>query len=111
MSILDFIKDRARHYNCPVCGHGLERCDVRMLQQMRNRYTVQVTCPTCQVQFVVILETQEEIAQEAAETVQAPVAPETEPIAADELLDVHLALRDLTGPLTDLIRQTSADRR
>jgi hypothetical protein len=111
MSILDFIKDRARHYNCPVCGHGLERCDVRMLQQAGNRYTVQVTCVTCQVQFVVILEAQEEVAEEAVVTAPAPLAPEAEPIAADELLDVHLALRDFTGPLTDLIRQPSADRR
>ena len=43
------------------------------------------------------------IAEEAAD-------PRPEPIKSDELLDVHLLLRDFTGPLTDLIQQPSGDR-
>src|ERR1700716_4647789 len=77
MRFIDFIRDRARYYNCPVCGRSLRDCELRMLRQVEDRYTVQVTCDACQVQFIVILAVQGE---------------GLEPIAQDELaLDVEMA--------------------
>jgi hypothetical protein len=37
--------------------------------------------------------------------------PRREPIKGDELLDVHLLLRDFSGRLTELVQQPSGDRR
>lgn len=126
MRFIDFIRDRARYYNCPVCGRSLRDCDLRMLRQVEDRYTVQVTCAACRVQFIVILAVQgeglEPLAQEElaldvelseetdllGETVSADPAPE--PIQSDEVLDVHLMLKDFDGRLTDLFKQPSADR-
>jgi hypothetical protein len=129
MRFIDFIRDRARYYNCPVCGRSLRDCDLRMLRHVEDRYTVQVTCAACRVQFVVILvvqgdglETfsQEELAFEAelaedvdllGDTLRPETAqPEREPIQSDEVLDVHLMLRDFQGRLTDLFKQPSGDR-
>jgi hypothetical protein len=117
MRILEFIRDRARYYNCPVCGRSLEGCDVRMVKAVEDRYTVQVTCASCWVQFVVILAVQGEsmVAEpqlvEQHEPAEAPPIPSAAPIEADELLDVHLLLEEFRGPLTDLVRQPSGDRR
>jgi hypothetical protein len=129
MRFIDFIRDRARYYNCPVCGRSLRDCDLRMLRHVEDRYTVQVTCAACQVQFVVILAvqgdgletlSQEELAFEAelaedmdllGDTLRPETAqPEREPIQSDEVLDVHLTLRDFQGRLTDLFKQPSGDR-
>ncbi|HEV2953969.1 MAG TPA: hypothetical protein VG015_07750 [Candidatus Dormibacteraeota bacterium] len=128
MSIIEFIRDRARYYNCPVCGKGLKGCEVRMLKHVNDRFTVQVMCPACQVTFIMILvmqgtalemtpELQLEIEIEAddlqlrhsgmgmeeaeAETEEAW----REPIEPDEVLDLHLLLKNFTGPLTDLVKQ------
>src|SRR4030081_3431577 len=77
MRFIDFIRDRARYYNCPVCGRSLRDCELRMLRHVDDRYTVQVTCAACQVQFIVILAIQGE---------------GLEPLTQDELaLDVELA--------------------
>src|SRR5919202_5665752 len=77
MRFIAFIRDRARYSNCPVCGRSLRDCELRMLRQVEDRYTVQVTCSACQVQFIVILAVQGE---------------GLEPIAQDELaLDVDLS--------------------
>jgi len=112
MGILDFIRERARYYNCPACGHSLRGCELRMLRQVQDRYTVQVTCASCGVQFVVILavqgdgvsaEEEAEAIAELAEFEQEDEAEAPEPIALDEVLDVHLTLRDFEGSLTDLI--------
>jgi hypothetical protein len=123
MSIIEFIRDRARYYNCPVCGRTLKGCNVRMLSQDEDRFTVQVTCGSCEVTFIMILAVQgaglEAITAGAhLETEQdqerRPVAEEVveresmatrDTIDADELLDLHLVLRDFCGPLTQLVRQ------
>jgi hypothetical protein len=129
MRFIDFIRDRARYYNCPVCGRSLRDCDLRMLRQVEDRYTVQVTCAACRVQFVVILAVQgdgletlsnDEFALDAGLAEDAdllgdvmrtdPGPPEREPIQSDEVLDVHLMLRDFEGRLTELFKQPSADR-
>lgn len=131
MRFIDFIRDRARYYNCPVCGRSLRDCDLRMLRHVEDRYTVQVTCASCRVQFVVILAVQGEGAEafagdeveveldvglDASADVLAeggepePAEPAPEPVQSDEVLDVHLALRDFHGRLPDLFRQPSGDR-
>jgi len=116
MSIIEFIQDRARYYNCPVCGRNLKGCSVRMLNHVEDRFTVQVTCASCHVTFIVILAIQgqglemvhdaevevevEDLRLEAGEP-----GSEAGPIELDELLDVHLTLRSFDGTLTDLIKQ------
>src|SRR5215469_2709324 len=113
MRFIDFIRDRARYYNCPHCGRGLRDCELRMLRHVEDRYTVQVTCAACRVQFVVILAVQgdglealpqddpaleRELAEDAdllgiGVTEDArPAEPEPDPIESDEVLDVHLLL-------------------
>jgi hypothetical protein len=114
MRFLDFIRDRARYYRCPVCNRGLEDCEVRLLQHAGDRYTVQVTCAGCQVQFVVILVVQGDgldVSDEATLEPSAVVASEREPIQADEVLDVHLLLQNFQGRLTDLFSESSAGHR
>lgn len=119
MTILDFIRDRARYYNCPVCGRSLKGCQVRMLKQIEDRYTVQVTCASCGVQFVVILaiqgdsiEAEEEVATVAdVAPVEEDVEPAPEPIQLDEVLDLHLLLRDFEGSFTDLLHQPTGEHR
>jgi hypothetical protein len=122
MSIIEFIRDRARYYNCPVCGRSLKGCDVRMLSQVDDRFTVQVTCAACHVTFIVILAIQgpgleggagdEELQVQSMEEETAGVADmaRPEPIQSDELLDLHLILKDFQGSLTDLLKEPDHSR-
>ena len=120
MSMIDYIRDRARYYNCPVCGRNLRGCDVRMLNHQEDRFTVQVTCGACKVSFVVVLAIQgsgvEALLEEEEELVREDVLsataahPGAGPIEADEILDLHLLLRDFNGPLSDLLKQPGRTR-
>jgi hypothetical protein len=123
MSIIEFIQDRARYYNCPVCGRNLKGCEVRMLNHVDDRFTVQVTCASCHVTFIVILAIQGqglEMIQEGEVEVEVEDLRmgedldgrhERGPIELDELLDVHLMLRGFDGSLTDLLKQPEQPRK
>ena len=129
MNILEFIRDRARYYNCPVCAKSLKGCTVRMLSQVDDRFTVQVTCRACDVTFIVVLaidaggmestttsitgaddevevEIYESLGLDDDDPAESPVRAEPkEPIQVDELIDLHLLLRDFHGPLTELVKE------
>jgi hypothetical protein len=121
MSIIEFIRDRARFYNCPVCGRSLKGCDIQVLSHEDERFHLQVTCAQCQVTFIVVLA----IAGGAVEEVEADATaivsahdhdhdhehePVPEPISVDEILDVHLYLKNFQGTLTDLLHQPDHSR-
>jgi hypothetical protein len=113
MSIIEFIRDRARFYNCPVCGRSLKGCDIQVLTHEEERFHLQVTCAQCQVTFMVVLAIAggavEEIeAVEAADAVE--VEPAREPISVDEILDLHLYLKNFQGTLKELIHQPDHSR-
>jgi hypothetical protein len=118
MSIIEFIRDRARFYNCPVCGRSLKGCDIQVLSHEEERFHLQVTCAQCQVTFIVVLAIAgggvEEV--ESMEAIEAPGAlvtaqePDLEPISVDEILDVHLYLKTFQGTLKDLLHQPDHSR-
>jgi hypothetical protein len=116
MSIIEFIRDRARFYNCPVCGRSLKGCDMQVLSHEEERFHLQVTCVQCQVTFIVVLaiagggvdEIEGAEAVEAMEAIEA--APAREPISVDEILDLHLYLKNYQGTLKELIHQPDHSR-
>ena len=113
MSIIEFIRDRARFYNCPVCGRSLKGCDVQVLSHEEERFQLQVTCVQCQVTFIVVLAIAggavEEIESVETEAFEEPVAVR-EPISVDEILDLHLYLKNFQGTLSELIQQPDHSR-
>lgn len=112
MSIIEFIRDRARFYNCPVCGRSLKGCDVQVLSHEHERFHLQVTCAQCQVTFIVVLAIAGGAVEEIEGTVAEPVeeVPEAEPISIDEILDLHLYLKNYQGTLKELIQQPDHSR-
>src|SRR5437764_12144504 len=100
MSIIEFIRDRARFYNCPVCGRSLKGCDVQVLSHEHERFHLQVTCAQCQATFIVVLAIAggavEEIENTAIEPVEELVAAAA-PISVDEILELHLHLKSFEG--------------
>jgi hypothetical protein len=113
MSIIEFIRDRARFYNCPVCGRSLKGCDVQVLSHEEERFHLQVTCAQCQVTFIVVLAIAGGAVEEIENAKPAPdAAPVTalEPISVDEILDLHLFLKGFQGTLRELVHQPDHSR-
>ncbi len=113
MSIIEFIRDRARFYNCPVCGRSLKGCDIQVLSHEEERFHIQVTCVQCQVTFIVVIAIAggavEEIEPVESRT-EEDLAPAREPISVDEILDLHLYMKNFQGTLKELIHQPDHSR-
>lgn len=113
MSIIEFIRDRARFYNCPVCGRSLKGCDVEVLSHEEERFHLQVTCAQCQVTFIVVLAIAGAAVEETEDTTPEPAsepAAAAEPISIDEILDLHLYLKNFQGTLPELVQQPDHSR-
>src|SRR4029077_6108235 len=103
MSIIEFIRDRARFYNCPVCGRSLKGCDVQVLSHEEERFHLQVTCAQCQVTFIVVLAIAGAAVEEKEKSIPEPEPViAAEPITVDEIIDLHLYLKTFQGTLTEL---------
>lgn len=101
MNIIAFIKERAKYYNCPVCGTNLRSCEVSMLRRVLNQVIVQVTCRHCQVAFeVVIVPPKAQLPPPQHPDGQLPRVDR--PISTDDLIDLHHELAALQGSLADL---------
>ena len=109
VDILTFIRGRAGDYDCPVCRKSLDGCDLTLLRQEGNTFTVQVGCARCHVTFVVVLQLRAELPADDPVAIE-PSEPAAPPISADELLDVHEALRDFDGSFSQLLGRASAPR-
>jgi hypothetical protein len=111
MDIMDVIRDRSRFYVCPACGRNLRDCEMRMLEADGRRFTVQMKCAGCRAGLIVLVASRadpdsEQALEGAQELPTAEVdLPGPNPIGIDDVLDAHLALRDHTGSLTDLLRK------
>ena len=115
MSIIEFIRDQARYYNCPICGRNLDGCEVRILNQQDERFTVQVTCAACRVSLVVVLAvlsangealvaTGDELVIETVLAADTSARRPAAPIEVDEVLEVHLLLKDFQGSFDELLK-------
>ncbi len=98
VNLIALIKERAKYYKCLACSRALADCEVNLLTQSETHCTVEVTCARCGVSFVAVLLLKKRKHPEGV--------PRTarDPISIDELLDIHLKLRDFRGSLTDLLR-------
>src|SRR2546429_8925070 len=106
MGIIEFIRDRARFYNCPVCGRSLKGCEVQVLSHEDESFRLQVTCAQCQVTFIVVLAiaggAMEGIENATPEPAGAPGLGGA-PSRSGESLDPPLSLQSFHGTLTERI--------
>ncbi len=117
MSIIEFIQDQARYYKCPICGRNLRGCEIRILNKQDERFTVRVTCAACRVSLVVLLliqsakdetppEADDELVIADVVSAEGPARAATDPIEAEEVLELHLLLRDFHGSFDELLKTT-----
>ena len=110
MDLPELLRSQARRYRCAACGKSMADCGINVLAQQGNRALVRVTCSGCQDENLlqIIFQTDGDFSDGGDELMPAATIDEgmpavTEPISADELLDVHALLADFDAGLRELV--------
>ena len=86
-------------------------CRISVIAQQSDRALVRVTCASCSDEnlYQVVFQTEKEAAKRPRRRgiVDEGFPPTTEPISSDEVLDLHNALAQHEGRLTELFSARS----
>jgi uncharacterized protein YbaR (Trm112 family) len=86
--------------SCPLCGGDRSTSVLAVVESRHETHQlVRAQCVRCHLFWSFPLEWLAQVTIDDAETQFVPA----EPISMDEVLDVHLLLRDYRGPLTGLL--------
>jgi len=113
VDLTKLLRSQARRYRCSACGQNMADCGINVLAQQGSRALVRVTCAACKDENLLQIIFQGEGAEGAeAEAPRPHLFDEprpaevlTEPISADEVLDVHSMLSELRGGFKGLVGQ------
>jgi hypothetical protein len=107
MDLLELLRSQARRYKCPVCGENMADCGISILDQKGSRALVRVTCASCNDENLLQIVLQGDAAVETKRkpTIDEGIPEIGEPIAPDELLDLHAALSEWDGDISTLLKR------
>ncbi len=100
-SILRYLKEQAKNYDCSVCGTSHSRSAIDVLGRREGGWVVRVVCAKCDTTVTLLVY--------VAERDQAALSPATRrrtqrraPVSLDEVLDAHELLESFTGDVREL---------
>ena len=108
MNILRRLREKAKKFDCSVCGTNHTRSDIRVLGKLDSAWIVRVTCSTCSTAFKLLVVVEEQTAAVTPVKEERPRASRRLPVTSDDVLDAHEALRDFGGDVSALFRRPAA---
>ena len=102
MNILRLLRERAKEYDCNVCGSNHSRSDIRVLGKLESAWIVRVTCTRCQTAFKLLVVMEEERAA-VTPVKEEPARPRRPAVTVDEVIDAHDFLERYHGDVRTLL--------
>ncbi len=107
----DWLRTQLTSFGCAACGQPYETGRIRLLAERDGLYFVDLVCAGCASQAVAIVTVEldeDDVPQaDAGDLIQ--IVPDLRraaarpPVNADDVLDMHLVLRDFAGDAADLL--------
>lgn len=100
MNILRLLQERAKDYDCSVCGTNHSRSKISVIGKREDAYVVRVVCSKCETHITLLVYVGDKPA--------APVRPlqpkraQRPPVTLDEVIDAHELLEAFNGPPAEL---------
>jgi rubredoxin len=100
-----FIKKLLPNLKCALCGHHYEREDIKTVGRKEGFWFLNVTCPSCRTQGLVVAMVQQ---GKRGQTI-SDLSPREQvkfvgasPIGVDDVLDMHNFLKEFDGDFSAL---------
>ena len=101
MNILRILRERAKNYDCGVCGTNHSRSEISVLGKREGAYVVRVVCSKCETNLTLLVHPGD--TPTAARAVAAePKRLRRPPVSLDDVIDAHDLLESFTGDPSEL---------
>ena len=101
MNILKILRERAKDYDCGLCGTNHSRSEISVLGKREGAYVVRVVCSKCATNITLLVYVGEKPqAQKAIGA--APKRPRRPPVSLDDVIDAHDLLESFSGDVSEL---------
>ena len=100
MNILRILQERAKDYDCGVCGTNHSKSKISVIGKRDDAYVVRVICSKCETNITLLVYVGEK--QQISAKAAAPRIPQRPPITLDEVIDAHELLEAHSGGASEL---------
>ena len=100
MNLLRYLREKAKDYDCSVCGTNHSRSEISILGKREGAWLVRVACSKCETAITLLV-----YASDKTPTLQAtPISRQSRrpPLTSDDVLDAHELLESYNGDATRL---------
>ena len=102
----EFAKSLVSNYKCMRCGQHYQPDNADVIAHNENVWIFAVYCPSCQVKSMLAAVVKEtEIPEVITELTEAEQDEFCIPVCSDDVLDIHVFLRDFDGDFTSLLSE------
>ena len=101
MNILRLLQERAKDYDCGVCGTNHSKSKISVIGKRDDAYVVRVVCSKCETNIILHVYVGERQSL-SAKVSQPPKRAQKPPISLDEVIDAHELLEAFDGGPTEL---------
>jgi hypothetical protein len=101
MNILKILRERAKDYDCGLCGTNHSKSEISVLGKREGAYVVRVVCSKCATNITLLVYVGEK--PQALKALSAgPKRQRRPPVSLDDVIDAHDALESFTGDVSEL---------
>lgn len=101
MNILKVLRERAKDYDCGLCGTNHSRSEISVLGKREGAYVVRVVCSKCATNITLLVYMGEK-PQAPRALGAAPKRLRRPPVSLDDVIDAHDLLDSFTGDVSQL---------
>ena len=101
MNILKILRERAKDYDCGLCGTNHSRSEISVLGKREGAYVVRVVCSKCTTNITLLVHVGEK-PQPLRALGAVPKKPRRPPVSLDDVIDAHDLLDSFTGDVSEL---------
>lgn len=100
MNILRILREKAKNYDCSVCGTNHGRSEISVVGRRQGAYVVRVVCPKCDTNITLLVYAGD--TPVAVKTTAGPKHSRRPPVSFDDVIDAHDLLESFTGDVSEL---------
>ena len=102
MNILRILRERAKDYDCGVCGTNHSKSQISVVGRREGAYVVRVVCSKCDTNITLLVYVGDKSSAGLKALADRPKRVRRPPVTLDEVIDAHDLLASFSGDVSEL---------